>query len=276
VKLALIDELKEVDAHLRALRKLVKAEQVQQINKMSIRTQLEKLCLRWFEEVSPQLHGLRFERADFYDTRFTEMLRIAGPGNAKGRHLEELEMTLRTFKEELVLGFQTKIQGQTSQLKTLLGGLSDPIYGEYLEDAIKCADAGVLRGAAILGWSAAIDQVHHSLIQNGIEKFNQRSTWMSSQTKGRFKKFNQIQNIHSLSELREVFDNIILWILEGMEWVDINQHARLHSCFELRCQCSHPGEAPITEYNLLSFFSDLEAIVFSNPTFAITTSPKQI
>ena len=44
---------------------------------------------------------------------------------------------------------------------------------------------------------------------------------------------------------------------------------RLRACYEMRCQCSHPGEAPITEYNLLSFFSDIDQIIFKNPKFAI-------
>jgi len=54
-----------------------------------------------------------------------------------------------------------------------------------------------------------------------------------------------------------------------MQLIDNNQHTRLHSCFELRSQCSHPGEAPITEYNLLSFFSDINEIVFKNPKLAM-------
>lgn len=92
---------------------------------------------------------------------------------------------------------------------------------------------------------------------------------MASQQTGRFKKFNKVQNVSSLSELREVFDNVVLWVIEGMQLIDSNQHARLHGCFEMRCHSAHPGEAPITDYNLLSFFSDLEQIVFQNPKFAL-------
>lgn len=92
---------------------------------------------------------------------------------------------------------------------------------------------------------------------------------MASETKGRYKKFNQVQNISSISELREVFDHIILWIIEGLELIDSNQHTRLRSCFELRCQCSHPGDAPVTEYNLLSYYSDLNEIIFKNPKFNV-------
>jgi hypothetical protein len=31
---------------------------------------------------------------------------------------------------------------------------------------------------------------------------------------------------------------------------------------------AHPGEAPITEFNLISLFSDLQQIVMENPKFA--------
>ena len=90
---------------------------------------------------------------------------------------------------------------------------------------------------------------------------------MASQTVGRFKKFNAVQNVASLSEMREVFDTVILWIIEGMGLIDSNQYTRLRSCFDMRCQCAHPGDAPVTQYNLLSYFSDLNEIIFKNDKF---------
>ena len=81
------------------------------------------------------------------------------------------------------------------------------------------------------------------------------------------------QSIHSLAELREVFDTIILWIIEGMGLIDTNEHARLRGCFELRSQSAHPGNAPITEYNLLSFFSDINEIVLKNGHFSVAPLP---
>lgn len=92
---------------------------------------------------------------------------------------------------------------------------------------------------------------------------------MASQKTGRFKKFSQTQNVNSLSELREVIDTAVLWIIEGMGLVDSNRQTRLRSCFEMRCHGAHPGEAPITSFNLLSFFSDLDQIVLSNPKFTV-------
>jgi hypothetical protein len=37
----------------------------------------------------------------------------------------------------------------------------------------------------------------------------------------------------------------------------------------MRCQSAHPGDAPITQFNLLSFFSDLDQIIFSNAKFKV-------
>ena len=107
---------------------------------------------------------------------------------------------------------------------------------------------------------------------SGFGHFNVASARMASETKGRFKRFNAPQNVQSISDLRAVFDTQILWILEGMGLIDLNQHTRLRACFELRTQSAHPGDAPVTEYNLLSFFSDLKEIVFKNPRFV--TAPK--
>lgn len=90
---------------------------------------------------------------------------------------------------------------------------------------------------------------------------------MKAATVGRYKRFNTAHNVSSLSEIREVFDTQILWIIEGMGLIDANQHTRLKSCFDMRCHGAHPGEAPITQYNLQSMFSDLDEIIFKNPKF---------
>ena len=72
-----------------------------------------------------------------------------------------------------------------------------------------------------------------------------------------------------------VFDSDILAILEGMEMIDVNQRTRLASCFEMRCHSGHPGEAPITKYNVLSCFSDVVEIVFTNPKFLLNNNESE-
>ena len=86
------------------------------------------------------------------------------------------------------------------------------------------------------------------------------------------RKFNKGQNVGNPSELRAAFDSVLLWVIEAMAMIDTNQHTRLGSCFDMRCHGAHPGEAPITQFNLMSFFSDLDQIIFMNEKFKLPAS----
>lgn len=47
------------------------------------------------------------------------------------------------------------------------------------------------------------------------------------------------------------------------------EHTRLKSCFDMRCHSGHPRNAPITKYNVLPFFSDLNEMIFKNTIFIL-------
>lgn len=267
---SLVTTLKDFELRSKTLRRQVSAEKVSQIAKKSLRTEAEKLGSEWFSTIEPELKLANIDTALMltYSENFEKLVKLSGPNNLRSSYLTVLKDVTRKFRADFILPVQTNPATPTSQLQVLLAGLTDSNQSEYLLEAIACSKHRLYRAAAMLGWCAAIDQIHRAIERIGFATFNSSSTTMAGQTKGRFKKFNQVQNVTTLSELREVFDNTVLWILEGMQLIDNNQHTRLHSCFELRCQCSHPGEAPITEYNLLSFFSDLNEIVFKNPKFS--------
>ena len=270
----MIDTLKSYLAELKALRKDVKSETVKRIAKKNLRTRAEQLGSRWFAELSPQLTqgaGISSDILDHYSEACARLITLSAPNNMKTSYLEVLDVLTKRFRTELILPAQTNSSpaSSLSLLHNILKDLPDPEENEYLQEAISCAQRGFLRAAVVLGWCSAIDRVHKRIENLGFTKFNVTSAQMASQKKGRFKRFNSPQTIGSLSELREVFDSNVLWIIEGMGMIDTNQHTRLRGCFEMRCQCGHPGDAPITEYNLMSFFSDLKEIVLKNPMFAI-------
>lgn len=265
--------LEGIRTDLGALRRDVRNEGGTTINKKALRDQAKAIGERWFAQAAPVLtrdHGVAAETVDRYSAGFRRLIRISAPNNLKSSYEDTLTGLLRRFRDELILPIQTRPAEieEVTALERILSGLPDPEEDAYLAEAIDCARHKCLRGAIVLGWSAAIDRIHRAITTGGLNRFNDTSLLMTQQPKGRFKKFNQTQHVGSLSELREVFDKIVLWIIEGMQLIDVNQHARLASCFEMRCQCAHPGDAPITEPNLVSFFSDLNEIVFRNAKFA--------
>ena len=271
----MIQKLNSYLADLKKLRRDIRAERSKTVGKVALRRKAEELATAWLSDLSGSLETggqVAPEKVKAYSDLFRELLRITGPSNFKARYVTILNQVIRSFREDIVLGFHER--SSTSPSLALLSTLFKGLPGDedaYLKEAIGCAQRGFLRASVVLGWSAAIDRIHRRIEEIGLATFNVTSAQMASEQKGRFKRFNQVQNVSSLSELREVFDNIVLWIIEGMRLIDSNQHTRLHSCFEMRCQSAHPGDAPVTEFNLLSFYSDLKEIVFDNPRFQLST-----
>ncbi len=263
-------DLTQLLGDLKSLRRTLKAESVPQVAKKAIRDRANEIGTRWHRDLSPKIRSaIPTDVAERYDAAFTRLIKLSAPNNLRSSYLEALNSLIPPFRDELIIPAQ---QGSLSvptpsAFDTFFASLANPEESEYLREAIACARDGYLRAAAVLGWSAAIDRVHKKLETIGFRDFNVTSAQMASQQIGRYKKFNQVQNVSSISEIREVFDTVVLWIIEGMGLIDSNQHTRLRSCFDMRCQSAHPGDAPVTQFNLLSFFSDLDQIIFSNPKF---------
>lgn len=271
----MLEKLRNLHTDLQALKGEVTAVSANRISQKPILSRAETIGAKWFAEFSEELvgsFGISPDLVESYSHHFGRLIKICSPNNLKKSYTETLRSILKSFRDDLIIPIQTHPKGatKTSLLTKVLEGVPSNSENEYLKEAVECARHDFYRAAVVLGWCATIDRIHHVIQKEGFTKFNVKSAEMASQTKGRFKKFNAVQNVASLSELREVFDAIILWIIEGMELIDSNQHTRLRSCFELRCQCAHPGDAPITEYNLLSFFSDLKEIVIQNKKFKLT------
>lgn len=267
----MLEQLNSCLTGLRELRAVVKSEKGKTIGKQAIRKKAETVASTWLSQIGPQLESRSLpspETVTKYSDLFRELLRITGPSNLTARYEQILKSLIKDFRKDLVLPLheQPTLSGSLALLSGLFTELSSD-ENDYLLEAIGCAQRGYLRASVVLGWSAAIDRIHRRIEEIGLAKFNDTSKRLASQQVGRFKKFNQIQDVQSLAELREVFDNTVLWIIEGMGLVDSNQHTRLRSCFEMRCHSAHPGEAPITSFNLLSFYSDIKEIVLENPNF---------
>ena len=270
----MVENLKEFLKDLKALRKDVKNENVKQIAKKDLRSRAEHFGSKWFTELSGPLsqdHGVSEELLAKYSDGCGRLMALSSPNNLKTSYLQVLDALIKPFRNDLILAVQKSNSTSPSLglLHRILGDLPDPHENEYLKEAVSCAQHGFFRAAIILGWCATIDRIHRRIENIGFSKFNVTSAQMASQQKGRFKRFSSHQNVNSMSELREVFDTVVLWVIEGMGLIDSNQHTRLRSCFDMRCQCAHPGEAPITEFNLMSFFSDVNEIVLKHPKFQV-------
>jgi hypothetical protein len=270
------EQLEAILLRAKALRKDVKAETNARVFKSGLRHQAAALGSDWHKNYAPSLkHSLSSELMDKYGTLYKRLIQLSVPGSRQTAYLETLESIIKPFNTDVMIPSQQGSLGAAapSSFDAFFAGLSNSDESEYLKEALACAKEGHHRAAVVLGWSAAIDRFHRVIEYKGFAKFNSMSQQMSAATTGRYKKFTKAQNISNLAEMREVFDSIILWVIEAMGMIDTNQHTRLGSCFDMRCHGAHPGNAPITPYNLMSFFSDLDQIVFMNPAFKLPEQP---
>ncbi len=246
-----------------------------QIHKSALLLAVETLSKKWFDSLKTNFISVGFSDEDLkkYDAGFEHLLKVSSSkGNLKAGFLKDLKMLTASFNDDLILKLQTG-KCLTNPLGNTYDGLLQSISNQdqniYLKEAVNCAKQGFLRAAIVLGWCAGIDQIQRKVEQIGFVDFNIMSAKMASSQTGRFKRYNKIFKVTSLDDLKEVFDNDILWIIEGLGLVDLNQHTRLKSCFDMRNHCAHPGEAPITAYNVMSFFSDINEIILKNPNFLL-------
>ena len=190
----MLDDLREFHSRVRALKSAVNKETGSRISKAGIRGETEELSTHWFSDLAPTLSQqtcFTAETLERYSAHFASLLKLSKPNNHKSRYLSELTGITKRFHDELVLPIQKqpKVQKEVSALVAMLSGLPDAGEDAYLKEAIACAATSLYRGAAVLGWCAAIDRIHRVIEKVGFNRFNTTSQQMTATQSGRFKRF---------------------------------------------------------------------------------------
>lgn len=271
------EDIKKYTDEFKDIRKKVKkvSNKNNVINNLETRNSIQNLSQDWFDRVRGELEfvGISGDVLASIDNKKTHLLKISSTGgNKKDAYLSDLNFVIKEL-DKIKLNVQTQSGGGSvlsRLLADLLADIHDSDQNIFIKEAMDCAVNNCFKSSVAMGWCAAIDHIHNKIEDMGFELFNSACININGFKKGRFKNFNKIYSVSSLSEIREIFDKDILWIIEGMGLIDLNQHTRLKSCFDMRNQSAHPGEALINEYNLISFFSDLKEIIFNNSKFLIS------
>jgi|GEM_PF-831276 len=267
-----INLLKDFKKEIVAVSKECQSAKGRQVQTKELLGKLEKLGVVWFDKIESGLraqYDIDDEITGKYRDLFGRVLEITGGRPSKRIVQELLDKLTENYHRDLVVPVQ-KHQAILSEFQQLQGlfTASTDIEKEYLIEAVECARLKKRRAAVILGWCAAVDRLHSYVERKGFEEFNSASIRMANITKGRYKRFNKRFEVHNLSDLRmTIFDRDLLWVLEFMGAIDSNEHERLGICLTMRDTSAHPGQATLSDENVLSFFSDIDRMIFSNPRF---------
>jgi len=249
------ERIKELISVLKKLKKEASEDKLMMSQK-GFKDKCQITAKSWFNEISADLsvYSINQEVLESYNTQFERLLKLSAGNNRTTSYNQVFNVLLKNIKNTLLIPVQKSgvVSIKSNKTKELLDKIEDEIENEYLLEALNCWENGFFRASVVLGWCGAIDRIHRKIEELGFDKFNNMSESLYDRTSGRYKRFKKKFSVNSISELRQVFDNDILWIIEGLGFIDINQHTRLTGCFNLRNHCGHPGEAPVTEYNVLS------------------------
>lgn len=273
MKEELIKNLEDVRLNLGQIKMTIGKIKSQQVAPSLVENEISHNCLLWSDKIYPKLENvLKIEKAilDKYHGGFQKLFKLIKSRNRKSSYLEAIKELLSKFHEELVQPtiFYFPEAGNIKELIVLLEDIPYPDQKNYLDEAIRCANADCLRGSIVLGWSAVMHHIHCKIEEIGFKKFNDQMEELKKK-RGRFKSFSGFAPIESMNDIRETPDRLILVVLDGMYLIDPNEKRRLENCLDMRIHASHPGDAPIKFPNLVSFYSDLAEIVFKNPKFEI-------
>ncbi len=262
------------------LERLILAQRAVKVSK-PVRIQQRKLLEMgaaasrlWFDAVKPALEKVQFrpDTVENFSEKFQALLLTSSKWPYKAAYLDALTQVIASYKTDIIhqIEISSFASSSTLSIAPYVEGLP-PDEGAFLEEAQRCLAADALRGCIVLGWCATVFRIHSKIAEIGYDKFNRATLEMAGKTTGRFKPFTKKFSIDSRSELQQIFDTDLLWVLEYLTLIDSNQHTRLRSCFDMRNHSAHPGLAPITGENLYSFFSDITQIVLKNPNFALSS-----
>jgi hypothetical protein len=184
-----------------------------------------------------------------------------------------LDDILNDYKNKFILPIQQMPVAVENvfDLQKLVSGLADPEESEYLKEAIDCANANFKKAAIVMGWCAAIDRIQKKIQVLGLATFSKMSSLMKQQNSGRHKHFKKEFVIATLGDLQAVFDPDLIQVCEGLQLLDSNEADRLIKVdFQYRNHSAHPGNAPIEDAHVVSFFIDINKIILTNPKFELT------
>lgn len=237
---------------------------------------MEDFATRWVDLIEPVLrdsYPINVITLNRYNGHFERVLGLVGGQPSSYQIVGALDQIMRHFHDEIVVPVQMHQleMDEFPQLDAILSRATG-IEIDFLEEAIGCAQNGFKRAAIVLGWAAAVNRFHLYVKDIGLDAFTQAVEAMNRASTGRYKNFKGNSNLVDFTDLQVAFgDRNLLRVLEYLNRIDYSQFERLDIALRMRNTSAHPGQAQVTDQDVRTFFSNIDAHVFSNPVFALET-----
>ena len=118
-----------------------------------------------------------------------------------------------------------------TELRKHLETIKNKEIHSFVEEAIKCYEAGFYRSAIIMSWVGAIALLHHHVHATSLRKFN-------AEAKRVYPKWKDAKEVSDFGKMKEAD---FLDRIETIAIIDQNVKKELKRCLDLRNSCGHPS-----------------------------------
>jgi hypothetical protein len=264
------ESLADFEKSLRFLLASVRKAKIRYVRRADIQVSAKGISTTWFQRFDPYLEGydISAKTKEKYAGFFRRLLALSSKGSQSSSYISLIDQILSDFNDDISIPiWRSSSKGVSVSILYKMIAVATEEEKDYLQEALGCAKLSYLRAATILTWSATMHRIHKVVEKIGFPVVSQKSQEIKKNPSSRYKRFSSPFDVHSMTEMQLVFDNVLLWVMEYMQLIDGNQHDRLEICFMMRNNSGHPGEGKITEPNFHSFCSDVYEFVFANSKF---------
>lgn len=200
--------------------------------------------------------------AGFRDIKNWNLLRCLRDSNGMAISTKSGWVLTGVGKERIrQLGYQFGVEEVNSpndsspaiNLRKNLDSITDDKVRNFVEEAIKCHEAGYYRAAIIMSWLGAIGVLYTHVLNNCPDEFNSEATKVFGN------KWKIAKNMDDLSRMRE---SDFLDRIEGISLIGKSVKAQLKSSLDLRNGCAHMNSLEVGVNNSAAHLERLLLNVF--------------
>lgn len=148
---------------------------------------------------------------------------------------------------------EPEILEDVASLTALAKKIKDDTVRGYVEESIRCLQAGALRAAVVFLWTGAIRTLHEESLKKGATKVN--AALQKQDPKAR--------KVSTIEHFAWIGDRTFLDATPDMGLLDKGEKDTLVDALNLRNRCGHPTKYKPREAKAKSFIEDVLGIVFT-------------
>jgi hypothetical protein len=151
-----------------------------------------------------------------------------------------------------LLSTAPEIEHDTGSLDELVHHLPDPDIRGYVEESLKCLQAGGLRACTVFLWAGTIRSIQERVLTKGA----------ASASAALQKHDPRCRGVSKIDDFAYVKDSVTLLAAKDLGIFDKNQKDTLEEALDLRNRCGHPGKYRPGPKKVSAFIEDVINIVF--------------